>query len=97
MTRTIKVKDGQSLLDIALQECGDVAAAYAIADLNGMSVSDSLEVGSELQVPAGVDDQEVVSLFAGVHKPASTETDATSDINGEGLEFWVIERDFIIE
>lgn len=37
--RNIKVKPGQSVLDIAVQEFGDVAAANAIANVNDISIS----------------------------------------------------------
>lgn len=35
----IKVKPGQTVFDIAIQEYGDVAAAHAVANANDISVS----------------------------------------------------------
>lgn len=49
--RTYKVKHKQSLLDIALQECGDVSAIVDIAVLNGISITEDLDVGDTLVLP----------------------------------------------
>lgn len=37
---TVKVRKGQSLIDIAIQEYGSCDAAHLVAQMNGMSVSD---------------------------------------------------------
>jgi hypothetical protein len=44
----IKVKEHQSLFDIAIQECGSVEAAYELAVMNGLSVTDDLVTGETL-------------------------------------------------
>lgn len=41
----------QSLLDIALQECGDVSAVVEIARLNGISIAQDIEAGDILLLP----------------------------------------------
>ena len=51
----IRVLDGQSLFDIAVQHCGDVQASLAIAAANGLSVTDALLAGQELVVPEPTD------------------------------------------
>jgi hypothetical protein len=49
------VLEGQSLLDIALQELGSLEGAYNLAVLNGLSLTDSLTAGMTLQLPDVVD------------------------------------------
>lgn len=50
--KTVIVKSGQSLLDIALQEKGSIEAVGEIAALNGLSVTEELSAGMVLSVPA---------------------------------------------
>jgi hypothetical protein len=47
----IKVVDGQSIYDIALQWAGSVEAVVEIAEANHMSLDDSLQAGRELEIP----------------------------------------------
>ena len=47
----IKVKEGQSVFDIALQTCGDVQAAVSIAHQNKIGITDELQAGQELLIP----------------------------------------------
>lgn len=50
--RTIKVKEGQSLLDIAIEHCGDVSAAPLIAEINAYAyVNDKPDTGADLIIP----------------------------------------------
>ena len=44
----IAVRDRQSLVDIALQACGSVEAVFAIAERNGLAITDDLVVGQTL-------------------------------------------------
>ena len=72
---TIKVRDRQSVWDIALQVCGDAEAAFAIAELNNVSLSEPLAVGTELKVPS-VMEMRVVEYYAqNKIVPASIEED----------------------
>lgn len=50
--KTVIVKSGQTLLDIALQEKGSIEAIEEIAALNGLSITDELSAGMELTLPA---------------------------------------------
>jgi hypothetical protein len=47
----IKVVDGQSIYDIALQWAGSVEAVVEIAEANYFSLDDALAAGRELEVP----------------------------------------------
>lgn len=48
---TVKVVSGQSLVDVALQFCGDVDRAVEIAELNGLPVDYVASSSMELVVP----------------------------------------------
>lgn len=48
-------KERQTLLDIALQTGGHIETVLALAEANGMSITDRLEDGSVLIVPVPVE------------------------------------------
>jgi len=61
----IEVKNRQCLVDIALQECGSVEAVFAIAERNGLAITDDLAVGQILTFePSDIEDKRVVAVFA---------------------------------
>ena len=60
---TVKVKDRQTLLDIALQTSGSVEAVMELAIANGRSVTAALEDGEELET-VEVADATVVERYA---------------------------------
>jgi len=89
------VLEGQSLFDIAIQECGSVEAVTAIAVLNDISVTDDLQVGQLLQIPMPVNKQ--VAKYYKSHnlKPATAgNLDFTN--KDEGIGYWRIGIDFIV-
>ena len=48
----IRVKENQSVIDIAIEHCGNVVAVPEICQLNGVSVNQPLLNGSILKVPS---------------------------------------------
>lgn len=61
----IEVKNRQCLADIALQVCGSVEAVFAIAERNGLSITDDLAVGQILTYePTDIEDKRVVAIYA---------------------------------
>ena len=57
----IKIRENQNLWDIALQELGTIEAAYDIAELNNIAISDSLTPGSELLIPSEPTDNSMLT------------------------------------
>ncbi|MBF2707530.1 hypothetical protein [Flavobacterium soyangense] len=58
------VNHNQSLLDLVIQENGNVATAFELALLNGISLTDPLIPGQELNfVKSILADDEIVSYF----------------------------------
>jgi hypothetical protein len=92
--QSIIVSNGQNMPDLALQACGDVAAVFDMALINEKSITDDPEIGTSLKNPV-VLNKRIATLFANEKiKPATN--DLQQVIAEEGIEFWIIEEDFII-
>lgn len=93
------VRQGQNLLDIALQTTGDAETALDIALANGLCLSDDLTVGLPIYIAGTLAVNENVrnTYRTQTIYPATGITAAnTADAPFEGIEFWAIEYDFII-
>ena len=88
------VQTGQTLLDLALRECGSDEGVFPLASRNGLSITDALEPGQVLEVaPEDVVNQEVVDYYKAKNILPATELETPLE---EGIEFWAIEYDFIV-
>ncbi len=66
MIKTTTITEGQSLLDVALQELGSVAGLFDLADAAGLAITDQLTPGQVLAVPASAAARpELVGYYAG--------------------------------
>jgi hypothetical protein len=95
----VTVAYGQTWLDIAMQELGDIERTIELAQLNGRSITDALEAGEILNVPDfDTSRRSIVQLFRNnANKPASGDNMiADTGTVGEGIEFWAIENDFVV-
>lgn len=61
--RNVTVKDYQTLFDIAVQEMGSVDAAFDLARLNDLSISDALVSGQVIVLPDAPTDEYVMNEF----------------------------------
>lgn len=97
--KQVKALFGQTVLDIAIQELGDVSRAIEIALLNGLSLTADLSAGQVLSVPqAAKDVRSIVQLFTDkANAPASGNTVGGFPVKEEGIDFWAIENDFQIQ
>lgn len=93
----VKVLDGQSLFDIAIRRCGDISAAYSIAEMNGLSITDPLTAGQELEIPDPYD-KDVAGYFSnrGIEPATALTSEVFESVENEGLDYWILEVDFII-
>ena len=99
--KTVEVLDGQTLVDIAAQELGDIDRVFEIAQLNEMNITDELTAGQEILVPDfEISKGNMVDLFADkANAPASsiTESEGEDVVPQEGIDYWAIENDFVIQ
>lgn len=88
------VQPGQTLLDIAIQYLGDESGLVSLAQVNNISVTTPLVAGTELKLPAVVN--QIVSTYfkSGGYVPAADISDTQSL---EGIDYWGIEVDFIVQ
>ena len=96
----VTVSYGQTWLDLALQELGDMERAIELAQLNNRAITDDLQAGEELLVPDfDSEKRSIIQLFRNkANRPASGDTFIAADpgSDGEGIEFWAIENDFVV-
>lgn len=73
----ITVLDGQTLFDIAMQQCGSAEAAFDLAIANDISITDILTAGTKL-IPVAAISNKIVSYYEqkGI-RPATSITEAT--------------------
>jgi hypothetical protein len=92
----VTVEQGQNMLDVALQHCGNTSAAFAIAKLNGLSLTDDLIAGSSLIIPDVVEPAMVQYLSDNNIVPA-TGTSLIGEVEAPGgIDYMAIEVDFIV-
>ena len=56
-------QEHQTLLDLAIQSCGSAEAAFELALLNGVSITDDIEAGAEMHGRASVLDVDVLNYY----------------------------------
>lgn len=93
MTRVI-VQPNQTLFDLAAQHLGSAEGVFALAMLNGLSVTSVLVAGQSLELSEIVDPRIVTEIRNSTQEPA-----ASVDVGPEeqeGIGFWVIGSTFIV-
>jgi hypothetical protein len=94
--KTVKVLQGQSIFDIAIQELGSAEGAFDLAVLNGISITDELTPGQELALPTVVNKQ-IASYYANKGlKPATALTLTNMPAALGGIDYWAIETAFMV-
>lgn len=91
--RSAIVKDYQSLLDIAVQEMGSVDAAFELARLNDISITDNLVSGQVIVLPDAPADEYIVNEFE-TKKLFPATADKEGDGSPGGIGFMGIGIDF---
>lgn len=99
--KTITVLNNQSLLDIAIRHCGTIEAITDIAILNNLSITNELSPGEIIKIPDyDYGYQNVVNFFEDNKKEPATALSSADKliIEGEsGIDFWIIEDNFIVQ
>ena len=98
----VKVKERQTMFDVALEYLGGAEGAFALAERNGRSITDPLPEGTLLSYDAA----DVVNAKVVQHYTTNGICPATAitqdEINAilatcEGIGYWEIGYDFIIQ
>lgn len=87
---SVKVKSGQTLLDVALRYAGSAEAVYRLAKANGLTITEKLQVGRVIQLGESVDERNVVALDRRAADPAAN-LDAKPP---QGIGYWTIGENF---
>lgn len=93
-------RNNQTLPDIALQECGNIEAAFDIARLNGLSLTDELKTGQTLDIACTTACTESVvgELAADGVKPATAPSaEEVEAAPYGGIGYMGIEIDFVVK
>jgi LysM repeat protein len=77
--RTITAQDRQTLFDIAIEHCGDREAVFSIIEMNDMSMTEKIEAGQTIIIPA-IYKKEVSAYYQSnnIH-PATSGSDFSDD------------------
>lgn len=92
---TVVVKDRQTLLDIAIQTGGSVETVVALAEANGLGVTDDLTDGQELVTVSPVEPK-IVTTYAieGIEPATAIDKEVSVALLPDGIGYMGIEIDF---
>lgn len=94
---TIVPQDRQSLLDIALQACGSIEAAFDLAAANDVSISEPLAAGVGLETVAPIDRIVLERFVAKGIRPATELSEENTEMAPYGgIGYMGIEIDFMV-
>lgn len=94
--QNITVSEGQTLIDIAAQYCGDATVAFAIAEMNELSLTDDLTIGQSLVVPdVDAEHIDIVNEIKDSGVIPASAYDNNDDLDGIG--YWILENDFVVQ
>jgi len=92
-----KVYQGQNFIDKVLETTGSSENAFEMALLNGVSLTDSVAIGQELE-RSMITRKGMVKLFNAQNRPASAlEKKRPTAPGNEGIGFMEIENNFIVQ
>lgn len=88
----------QTLFDMAIQMTGSLENVFELAKANGISTTHALEAGTDItpSSAAAANPKVVNYLSARGIKPASMAAARSSASLLEGIDYWIIETDFIV-
>lgn len=97
--QTITVRDRQCFLDMAMQYAGDAPAAVQMAFNSLLPVTQLFAPGDLLPMPAVID-TDITTVFKTEKAIPASSSSAFSGGGtdaDEGIDFWIIENDFIVQ
>ena len=95
-SNVLKVISGQTLFDLALQSSGSIEAAFEMAFMNELNMTDEIVPGLNLKTPA-VLNKAISDYYKNREiKPATGMSGTSPDGGIGGIEYWAIETEFIV-
>lgn len=93
----IKAASRQCFLDLAMQYAGNAEAAVAMSVQNEMPITEDFFIGQQIKKPVLVN-EDVVTLYRTEKAvPASKDVRFGGNTQQEGIDYWIIENDFIVQ
>ena len=82
-----------------MQELGDAERSMELASLNGMSITDDLAADTILIIPDyDTSKRNYIQLFSdAANKPAAADISGNNTVPPEGIGYWYLENDFIVQ
>lgn len=99
MANKVTVKQGQTLPDMAMQTLGSMEGLFALALLNGLSITDDLVVNQVINADIPPYSKTVLKVYAdNGYFPASGVNPPNTGIPAQlqGIGYWAIDVDFIV-
>jgi len=91
-----KIYQGQSFLDKVIECTGSVDNAFEMAVLNGVSITDDVMVGQELN-PSTITNSLIFGLFGELNRPATMiAKEQIAEIENIGIGKMIIGTNFIV-
>jgi len=90
---TLKALSGQSIFDLAVQSSGSVEAAFDLALMNSIGLTDDIVPGINLTV-ASVVNKQIADYYKNKGIKPATYSETESGIGG--IEYWAIETEFLV-
>lgn len=91
-----KVYQGQNFIDKVLESTGSSDNAFEMSILNGISLTNSLAIGQELQA-SKVTKKAVVRIFTQKRPASALRNNFDAVAENEGIGYMAIESDFIVK
>ena len=96
--KDVEAWEDQAAVDLAMQEGGTVESLVDFLALNGIGLTDDLTIGQRYKKPVVVD-AKVTGVFNTIRRPASSYTVPVEQLPEklEGIDYWRIEDDFVVQ
>jgi hypothetical protein len=91
---TTKAFDGQTWVDLVLQQLGDEERLFEMCDKNDAGITDDIIPGATIQSPEFEASKKGIVNALKARRPASDLVVQLGEPLPEGIEYWAIELDF---
>jgi hypothetical protein len=92
----IKALEGQSLLDIAIQESGSIDSVFACSVANNVSISNEISVNVPIFVNALIVNKEIVDYYKSKRITPATYSSMKIEDELNGIGYMIVGKNFIV-